>query len=154
MTINWDSRLDTGIEVIDAQHKRLIVYVNQLEVAKRRQDAALVGDVLGQLIEYTQSHFGFEEAMLEDAKVMFLDLHKHEHERFIEDITAYSVRAAKGEYVGDELYSMISNWLIHHIGTEDRAYVPAVLAAQAADEPAEAPAQAPAKRGLFGRFRR
>jgi len=65
MTIVWESKLDTGIEVIDNQHKRIVAYVNQLETARRSGDKVMVIDVIEQLVDYTQSHFSFEEAMME-----------------------------------------------------------------------------------------
>ena len=42
MPIVWDSKLDTGIEVIDSQHRRIVGYINDLEVAKTKGDKALV----------------------------------------------------------------------------------------------------------------
>ena len=38
MPIIWDSKLDTGIDVIDHQHKRIVDYINDLEIAKLKGD--------------------------------------------------------------------------------------------------------------------
>ena len=46
MPIVWDSRLDTGIDVIDSQHKRIVDYINDLEIAKMKADKRLVTDVI------------------------------------------------------------------------------------------------------------
>lgn len=126
MPIVWDSRLDTGIDVIDSQHKRIVDYINDLEIAKMKADKRLVTDVIEQLIDYTQSHFGFEEAMLEEAGYKFLRPHKKVHELFIKRVTEFTMRAAKGEEIADELHSMLSKWLLNHIANEDRDYAQAV----------------------------
>ena len=67
MPIIWESKLDTGIDVIDHQHRRIVDYINDLEIAKTMGDKKKVTDVIEQLIDYTQSHFGFEESMMEEA---------------------------------------------------------------------------------------
>lgn len=126
MPIIWDKKLETGIEVIDAQHQRIVEYINDLEIAKMKLDKKMVNDIIEQLIDYTQSHFGFEEEMLEEAGYKFLKPHKKVHELFIRRVTDITMRAAKGEDIVDELHSMLSKWLVNHISNEDRDYADAV----------------------------
>jgi hemerythrin len=126
MPLVWDSKLDTGIEVIDAQHRRIVAYVNHLEVAKTKGDKSLVGDVIEQLVDYTQSHFSFEEAMMEEAGYKFLKPHQKVHELFIRRVTGFTMRAAKGEEVADELHAMLTTWLLNHIASEDHDYAASV----------------------------
>jgi hemerythrin len=157
MPIVWDSRLDTGIDVIDSQHKRIVDYINDLEIAKMKADKRLVTDVIEQLIDYTQSHFGFEEAMLEEAGYKFLRPHKKVHELFIKRVTEFTMRAAKGEDIADELHSMLSKWLLNHIANEDRDYAQAVQQMVGGSPQAVAAAvmQPPSQgflSGLLGRF--
>lgn len=159
MTIVWESRLDTGIEVIDNQHKRIVAYVNQLETARRSGDKAMVIDVIEQLVDYTQSHFSFEEAMMEQAGYQFLKPHQRVHEIFIRRVGEFTVRAAKGDDVVDELHSMLTKWLINHIANEDRDYSKSVLRMLARQEQVEEQQEpgAPKERrgliaGLLARF--
>ena len=126
MPIVWNKRLDTGIEVIDAQHRQIVAYINDLEVAKTKQDKRLVTDVIEQLIDYTQSHFGFEEALLEEAGYKLLKPHREGHELFIKRVAEFTMRAVKGEEITEELHSMLSEWLLKHIANDDRDYVEVV----------------------------
>jgi len=158
MTIVWDSKLDTGIEVIDAQHKRIVEYINDLEIAKKKLDKKMVNDIIEQLIDYTQSHFGFEEEMLEEAGYKFLKPHKKVHELFIRRVTDITMRSAKGEDIADELHSMLTKWLLNHIANEDRDYAEAVKQMTGVDHQSTAP-NAVEKQpspgflsGLLGRF--
>ena len=41
------------------------------------------------------------------------------HELFIKRVTEFTMRAAKGEDIADELHSMLAKWLINHIASED-----------------------------------
>lgn len=157
MPIIWDSKLDTGIEVIDAQHRRIVEYINDLEIAKMTLDKRRVNDVIEQLIDYTQSHFGFEEEMLEEAGYKFLKPHKKVHELFIRRVTDFTMRSAKGEDIADELHSMLSKWLLNHIANEDRDYANSVK--QMVGEPKGNVAATDGKQvsqgfmsGLLGRF--
>jgi len=136
MAILWDPKLNTGIEVIDHQHQRIVAYINQLEVAKQNADKAMIGEVIEQLVDYTQSHFGFEEAMMEQAGYPFLKPHQKVHELFIRRVTDFTMRAAKGEDVVDELHLMLAKWLINHITNEDRDYAKIVLRMLTKDQPA------------------
>ena len=62
MPIIWNRTLETGIEVIDSQHRRIVAYINALEDARIAKDRTRIGSIIEQLVDYTQSHFGFEES--------------------------------------------------------------------------------------------
>ena len=156
MAIAWNSKLDTGIDVIDDQHRRIVAYVNQLEAARLAGDRVVVGQVIEQLVDYTQSHFGFEEAMMEQANYKFLKPHQKVHELFIKRVTAFTVRAAKGEDIAEELQGTLSTWLINHIGSEDRDYAVPVKQMMLGDQQVRASQETGKPRGflagLLGRF--
>ncbi|MEY2633873.1 MAG: hypothetical protein RIR00_2527, partial [Pseudomonadota bacterium] len=85
-----------------------------------------VGDVLGEMTDYTISHFAFEEALMEDAGYQFCKAHKRIHELFIKRVSEYQMRFTGGEDVAEELNTMLSKWLYNHIRNDDAAYVGAV----------------------------
>ena len=122
----WTKSLDTGIEVIDGQHKRIVEYINQLHEAKHSQNHTVIKQVIDDTIDYTISHFGFEEALIEDAGYEFVRPHKRVHELFIKRVSEYKQRFEAGENVTEELHSLLSRWLFNHILNDDAAYVSAV----------------------------
>ncbi|WP_267226643.1 bacteriohemerythrin [Dyella silvae] len=124
--LSWQGDLDTGIEVIDKQHQRIVSMVNALHEAQRESDQPCVQVVLEDLVDYTLSHFAFEEALMEDAGYPFSDAHRAIHERFVETVKRYQDRARAGEDVAEELKSLLSRWLFQHIRGDDKAYVPVV----------------------------
>jgi hemerythrin len=125
MAVDWVSDLDTGISVIDDQHKRLLHYINRLA---GDLDRASVGCVLADLVDYTVSHFAFEESLQEQAGYKHVRSHKDVHDKFIEHVALFVERHDKGEDVVEDLYIMLSTWLIDHIKREDMAYVSEVKA--------------------------
>ena len=124
--ITWTSDLNTGIQVIDEQHKQLVAYINQLYDAKKTKERSQIAHVIDGVVDYTMSHFAFEEAMLEDVGYEFLRPHKKVHELFIRRVDDLRKRFNAGEDVSDELHDLLSRWLLNHIRHDDAAYVQAV----------------------------
>lgn len=65
MAMQWLSEYNTGIEVIDEQPKRIVENINVLETVldNPHYERFHVYDVLNDIIDYTQSHFAFEESL-------------------------------------------------------------------------------------------
>lgn len=123
MVIAWTSDLNTGIEVIDNQHKRIVDYINQLGDAIQQQNKLPVGRVLDELVDYTVSHFAFEESLQEEAGYELATPHKNVHDRFVKRVVQYQERHNAREDIAKELHGMLSTWLIHHIKRDDMLYV-------------------------------
>ncbi|MDZ4360142.1 bacteriohemerythrin [Variovorax sp. 38R] len=124
----WKTELNTGIHEIDTQHQRIVQYINALDDARRTNDRKVVGRIIEETIDYTASHFAFEEAMIEDAGYPFSGPHRKVHEIFVRRVTEFRARFECGEEVLAELHDMLSRWLFNHIRHEDGAYVPTVKA--------------------------
>lgn len=126
MIIKWTDDLNTGIEVIDKQHKRIVDYINDLENAHQKQDRETVGRVLDDLVDYTLSHFAFEESLQEEAGYKYCKPHKKVHELFVRRVNEYLKRFKLGDDVTAEIHKLLSSWLINHIKRDDADYVAAV----------------------------
>ncbi|QMV62342.1 bacteriohemerythrin [Pseudomonas berkeleyensis] len=124
--LDWSDDLNTGITVIDDQHKRIVAMINQLDAAQRAASKVQAGEVIDELIDYTISHFAFEEAMIEEAGYIFTKAHKRVHALFIKRVEDYRERFNRGEDIADELKGMLGRWLFSHIRSDDRNYVEAV----------------------------
>ncbi|WCE04066.1 bacteriohemerythrin [Pseudoxanthomonas sp. JBR18] len=118
----WQNDLDTGIEEIDRQHRRIVEMINQLHAAQRTHEQLAVGEVIEELVDYTMSHFAFEEELLEEAGYPFTAAHKRVHEVFIRRVNEFRLRFQAGEDVSDDLKHLLSRWLFNHIRNDDKAY--------------------------------
>lgn len=83
MKMKWASEYNTGIDVIDEQHKRILDYINEIDDVKDDEDRRRIKDVLDNIIDYTQSHFTFEESLQEEADYKYRVPHKRVHDLFI-----------------------------------------------------------------------
>lgn len=126
--LHWVPELDTGIPEIDTQHKRILDYINKLHDLRDSPDRAALGDVIGETVDYTLSHFAFEESVIESAGYMFAGPHKKVHELFTRKVAEMQSRFDAGEDVAAELHGMLSRWLFNHIRNEDHGYIDSVKA--------------------------
>ena len=93
----WSEDLNTGIDVIDRQHKAIVDYINKLHDARASgHKNEVVAKVIGDLVDYTASHFAFEESMQEEAKYPYLKAHKKVHDLFVKRVSEYGCLTASG----------------------------------------------------------
>lgn len=126
MSLKWDSSLNTGIDEIDNQHRKIVDYINELEVAMEANDPDGVKAAIDNVIDYTQSHFAYEENLMREAEYKFLATHAQIHALFVRNAATIAERFTAGENVAAELHGMLSKWLFTHIRNDDGHYVRAV----------------------------
>ena len=124
--MKWVPEYNTGIDVIDDQHKRILDYINEIVEINDGTDRARVKQILDNIIDYTQSHFTFEESLQEEAGYNYRVPHKRVHDLFIKKIESYRDRFELGQFIEGELHEVLSQWLINHIQRDDADYVGAV----------------------------
>lgn len=124
--LTWSADLDTGIGEIDNQHKQIMDFINRLDDARQHADRAAIISVVDDLVEYSLSHFAFEECLLEDAGYEFVRGHKKVHELFVRRVSGFQERLQRGDDISHELHSLLYRWLFSHIRHDDHAYVATV----------------------------
>ena len=121
----WDSNFDTGIAVIDAQHKQLVDLLNCLVSHLAYQsDAPTLNTVFDQLRDYVEVHFTTEErvwqAHLGDHPSVAG--HHDAHASFIDEILRLKAEEATKpfETVIENIVNFLTRWLALHILEADR----------------------------------
>lgn len=123
----WTDQLNIGIDVIDQQHRRIVEYINQLDDARSNgYSREEIGNLINELVDYTISHFGFEESLQEEAHYPFIKAHKKVHDLFAERVSDYQTKFNRGEDVTKALNSLLVTWLFNHIKRDDADYVQTV----------------------------
>jgi len=150
MPISWTNDLSIGIDVIDHQHRRIVDFVNDLEAAQVMGDKQRIKQVLDDCVDYTMSHFAFEESLQAEANYPYCKPHKKVHELFARKITEYLRRMELGDDVAEELHGMLARWLVNHIRHDDADFVPSVKASMPAN--AQQPTPEVRKAGWFRRL--
>ena len=129
VSFSWSSEYETGIDIIDSQHKQLFDYLDQVELAIATDNGTQVEEIARGLIHYAISHNTFEETLMKQAGYPMLEAHAQVHESFKERAQGYIQQLDAGTdpmRVARDIRIQIGLWLINHIKREDKHYVPYV----------------------------
>jgi hemerythrin len=120
----WNSRFETGIDLVDSQHQSLFEAVNRLAASF---GATNMGDEVKEsldfLARYSIEHFQTEERFMREAGFPGLAAHMAEHARLMNRVRVLQDRLAQGKPVTMDVTIFFAGWLKHHICGTDMAYV-------------------------------
>lgn len=124
--LSWNSKYAVGVKALDNQHTVLFDCLNELHGAMLKGQAqALTGPLLKKLLDYTQTHFSAEEALMERAKYPGLAEHRAKHRELIKQVEEYASRHERGEITLNlQLLNFLRDWLTEHIQKTDQQYGP------------------------------
>lgn len=122
----WNPYFETGLELVDAQHRALVDMINLAaphlalndDVAKRA-----VGPLLDKLTKYAAVHFRDEERLMAQKEMArdYLVHHHLSHQAFVDELTQMRRQYEQGDSLtGTELLRFLSSWLSFHILVEDQ----------------------------------
>lgn len=123
--INWGPMYQIGIKSIDGQHEKLVGYINQLHEAKEEgKGAEEVAKILQRLVDYTDSHFKYEEKLFDLHHYSHEKEHKRLHEILVKEVLDFKAKFDSGNAeLTDEVMDFLKRWLQNHILIEDKKYV-------------------------------
>lgn len=124
--VEWNDSLSVGIEAIDADHKRLLGMINQLQTAAHyHTDDEMIEKTLNDLVEYTKYHFSREEEIMQANDYPDFDGHKQQHEDMVNQVLKFidEYRVDKTRTI-DNVTLFLKTWLINHIKGSDQEYAP------------------------------
>ena len=125
MTIaTWEDRFETGIPLIDDQHRALFGAINALgESFKAGYASDQVKESLDFLAHYTLEHFDSEERHMREMGYPNLQEHIQEHTQMLARVQDLQVRQEGGFMVTADVALFFADWLAHHINEVDMGYV-------------------------------
>lgn len=122
--VEWKDEYSVGIKSIDDQHKKLLALINALQTAVNHSTGEqFEREALDELVDYTHTHFAYEEGLMEDNGYPDFDAHKAQHKNMVDE-----VERVLAEYQRDKDTAMtnaieyLKNWLINHINGTDKQY--------------------------------
>ncbi len=122
----WDSSFLIGVAEIDRQHKLLVDLVNELYYeVNQGAGHEMLSRFLNGLVEYTKTHFTYEEGLLAMHGYEELEAHQAKHKKLVARIMEFHGRVtARDETVIEELLQFLKDWLANHIQGTDKRYAP------------------------------
>ncbi|MDX2469574.1 MAG: bacteriohemerythrin [SAR324 cluster bacterium] len=123
---HWTEQLDINNDLVNEQHKEIVLEINKLyRSLNKRDDAEDAGVVMQRLIEVAVNHFGDEEKIFKNSEYPLVEEHLQKHVDIIATLGDYNKRVqAKEAGFEKELLDFLKEWLQLHIMMTDRGYTP------------------------------
>jgi methyl-accepting chemotaxis protein len=124
-TLEWGPAWVTGHPIVDADHKMLVQYVNELNTAMMHgvgHDVA--SGILDKLVQYTVDHFRREEEIWTKGGLSSLNNHKKIHVDLVDKVKSFQTDFNNGKAsLTADLMVFLREWLINHVFKTDKAGV-------------------------------
>ncbi len=129
----WDKNFETGIGIIDEQHKKLVHILNQLAAhLANRSHEVILEQIYQELTEYADYHFKTEEEIWSKylKEENCYAEHQQIHKSFISQVTELKQLDVDKplDLVIQDIVSFLSKWLAYHILDSDKRLAKVVLA--------------------------
>jgi hemerythrin len=124
--MTWNDNMSVGIPSIDEQHKKLVGMLNELSDAmKVGKDKEVLGPILDGLINYTATHFKYEEDLFDKTRYPEAFVHKREHEALVKQVLDIQSKYKAGAFaLSIEVGDFLKKWLTNQILGTDKKYGP------------------------------
>lgn len=118
----WKDEYSVGHPEIDAQHKRLFQFADELHSAMASgKGKDVLSATLAKLINYTKVHFATEERLMQQYSYPDYAGHKQAHDKLTGQVVAFQKEfEASRSSMTIQLMQFLKDWLVHHIGETDK----------------------------------
>ena len=120
--VMWNPEWETGVVLIDQQHRHLLAQLESLFVAVHENNPAeRIPGILAFLAGYVETHFSTEEFHMKATGYPGFLAHKAIHDDLRSQV-AQLIEGFKEDptIVTEAVIDYLTNWLINHIDIEDR----------------------------------
>ena len=119
----WKDAYNTGIDLIDKQHRELVSTINSLyaSLSKENKSSALK-PAAEMVMQYTKIHFATEFKLMKDSGYPRLGEHHDQHERLISRADESLHDCLKEDGDPTDFLHFLKEWFLVHIVREDKAY--------------------------------
>ncbi len=120
----WDDKYAVGIKEIDEQHKKLVELINDLnEAIYTGQGCQKLETVFKEVIDYTITHFSFEEDLLRSNDYPDIMAHEKKHKELTKEAMDLQEQFEGGNFlITMQVMNFLKDWLVTHILEIDKKY--------------------------------
>lgn len=122
----WDLKLESGIELIDSQHREIIAHVNTFLIAYKCGNAQeKTKECLNFLKQYILYHFQSEEAFQVECGYPSYRDHQARHSYLATQVKFHTVTIEMSGFSLESVtafHDFMSDWIINHIMLEDMTF--------------------------------
>jgi hemerythrin len=126
LTQTWSEEYSCGLADIDSHHRSMLTQLNALAVAVRESRGGDTEPILSRLAREAEGQFRTEEGLMQESRYVFLEEHRRQHQRFMENLARLSGEV-RGEtenpvYLAFRIKLLLMDWTINHSVKTDRHF--------------------------------
>lgn len=123
--LEWYDRFMCGNALIDKQHKEIFVYINCMMGSITNPNGGKFESYIPGLLETMKQHYQDEEALMRELHFAEIEMHAHEHNRLLKQISTYQLQIQEGSsHPVDMMEFLIRQVAVGHIIGYDMQYFP------------------------------
>ena len=133
--IVWTKAHCVGIDVIDDDHRKLVLLFNELLAAcSVGAGSRIIERALDAATALTREHFMREEQLLEEAEYPRLAAHRQEHRALLKQLLSFGSQLTGGApmSVDPNMVGFVREWAIRHILGHDGDYIASLTVSKGA----------------------
>lgn len=121
MYIHWNSTMETGQPLMDAEHRIMVMLFRKLDVAlKTHQTEATLNHICQELKRCVEFHFASEENIMRETRYPEFAAHQIIHTELLMKLNEFVSKIVNHREFHDDLLDFLYKWLIEHIAKEDQ----------------------------------
>ncbi|MGC2165794.1 MAG: hemerythrin family protein [Gallionella sp.] len=118
--IHWHKNLELGNDLIDTQHRMLVLLCRKLDIAiKTKQSEQTIRWVMHELRKFTEFHFVSEENLMHEIGYPNVDDHALVHSELLMQLEMMLAKISHHKEFPEDLLHFLNKWLMQHVVQED-----------------------------------
>ena len=120
MQIAWKKELEIGNEMIDTQHRMLVLLLKKLDLAlTSRMDQKVVMGIMLEIKKFTEFHFLSEENLMAELRYPGLEDHERIHSELLGVLNVFIAKINRQQEAPEDILPQIVSWVTNHVISED-----------------------------------
>ena len=120
MYIHWNAALELHNDLIDTQHRILMLLCRKLDIAiKTKAHEQTIHWVVQELKKFTEFHFISEENLMHEIGYPNVDDHSLIHSDLLMQLEMMLVKINHHKEFPEDMLYFLNQWLIQHLVSED-----------------------------------
>ena len=120
MYIHWEKELELGNDLIDTQHRIMVLLCRKLDIAiKTNQSEQMIRWVMLELKKFTEFHFISEENLMHEIGYPRVSDHSIIHGELLMQLDMMLAKISHHREFPEDLLHFLNKWLLQHVVVED-----------------------------------
>jgi len=119
--VEWSRNLETGIPLMDDDHRHLVSLYNDILLFAKDAQQSLMGERLICLAQDMEAHFSREEGLMAGCPPELVAAHRHEHQQLLAELSCQIEEWQEKHISAAFLVRFLHQWVLRHIVFEDMA---------------------------------